>query len=77
MCLIKNYYYLDNEILLCTEQVHAVTSKEKAEEREKADSMRVALEEQMDQLRDVHQKQVAELRDEISEKQALINEIKE
>lgn len=59
------------------EQVHAVTSKEKAEEREKADSMRVALEEQMDQLRDAHQKQVAELRDEISEKQSLINEIKD
>lgn len=39
--------------------------------------MRVALEEQMDQLRDAHQKQVGELRDEISEKQALINQLKE
>ena len=39
--------------------------------------MRVALEEQMDQLRDVHHKQVATLRDEISEKQSSINELKE
>lgn len=57
--------------------MHAVSSKEKAEEKEKAATMRVALEEQMDQLRDAHQKQVGELRDEISEKQALINQLKE
>lgn len=55
------------------EQVHAVHS----EEKEKAATLRVALEDQMDQLRDVHQKQVGELRDEISEKQALINQLKE
>lgn len=55
------------------EQVHAVNS----EEKEKAATLRVALEDQMDQLRDVHQKQVGELRDEISEKQALINQLKE
>lgn len=59
------------------EQVHAVSSKEKAEATEKAATMRVALEEQMDQLRDAHQKQVGELRDEVSEKQALINQLKE
>lgn len=42
-----------------SEQVHIVSSsKEKAEEKEKATSMRAALEEQMDQLRDVHHKQV-------------------
>jgi kinesin family protein 5 len=39
--------------------------------------MRVALEVQMDQLRDAHQKQVAALRDEIMEKQASITELKE
>jgi len=55
------------------EQVHAVHS----EEKEKAATMRVALEEQMDQLRDAHQKQVGELRDEISEKQALVNQLKD
>lgn len=41
------------------EQVHFVSSsKEKAEEKEKATSMRAALEGQMDHLRDVHHKQV-------------------
>jgi kinesin family protein 5 len=54
-----------------------MTNKEKAEEKEQAMQMRVALEQQMDQLRDVHQLQVAKLRDEISEKQQLINELKE
>lgn len=44
---------------LILEQVHIVSSsKEKAEEKEKATSMRAALETQMDQLRDVHHKQV-------------------
>ena len=60
-----------------SEQVHAVSSKEKAEEKEQANKMRVALEVQMDQLRDAHQKQVAALRDEIMEKQSSINELKE
>ena len=44
--------------LKAAEQVQAVTNKEKAEEKEAATKMRVALEEQMDQLRDAHQKQV-------------------
>ena len=57
--------------------MHAVSSKEKAEEKEQANKMRVALEVQMDQLRDAHQKQVAALRDEIMEKQSSINELKE
>ncbi|XKL66188.1 hypothetical protein PGB90_009608 [Kerria lacca] len=59
------------------EQVHAVSTKEKAEEKENASKMKAALEEQMDQLRSIHHKQVAELRDEISEKQSLINELKD
>lgn len=46
-------------ITFISEQVHIVSSsKEKAEEKEKASSMRAALEQQMDQLRDVHHKQV-------------------
>lgn len=44
--------------LKAAEQVQAVSNKEKVEEKEAATKMRVALEEQMDQLRDVHQKQV-------------------
>ncbi|OAD62245.1 Kinesin heavy chain [Eufriesea mexicana] len=63
--------------LKAAEQVQAVTNKEKAEETEAATKMKVALEEQMDQLRDAHQKQVAALRDELSEKQELISELKD
>lgn len=44
--------------LKAAEQVQAVSNKEKAEEQEAATKMRVALEEQMDQLRGAHQKQV-------------------
>lgn len=59
--------------LKAAEQVSAVT----AEEKKEAAQLRQALEEQMDQLRDAHQTQVATLRDEITEKQHLINELKE
>lgn len=46
-------------------------------EKKEANELRVALEQQMDQLTVAHQKQVAALRDEIAEKQQLINDIKE
>jgi len=59
--------------LKAAEQVTAVTAEEKA----KADQLRVAFEGQMDQLRDAHTKQVATLRDEISEKQEMINELRD
>lgn len=59
--------------LKAAEQVTTVN----AEEKQKADQLRVAFENQMDQLRDAHTKQVAALRDEISEKQEMINELKE
>lgn len=59
--------------LKAAEQLTVVT----AEEKQKADQLRVAFEGQMDQLRDAHTKQVAALRDEISEKQEMINEIRE
>ena len=39
--------------------------------------MRVALEQQMDQLRDTYQKQIAALRDEIAEKQEQISIVKD
>ncbi|CAH2001129.1 unnamed protein product [Acanthoscelides obtectus] len=54
-------------------QVQSASESEKKE----ANELRQALEQQMDQLRVVHQKQVAALRDEIAEKQQLINEIKD
>lgn len=60
-----------------SEQVQAVSTKDKAEEQIEVNKARLALEEQMDQLRDVHQKQVGSLRDELMEKQTLISELKE
>lgn len=59
--------------LKAAEHVSAVN----AEEKEKAEQLRAMFECQMDELRDAHTKQVAELRDEISEKQEAINEVKE
>ena len=46
------------------------------EEKQEAAKLRQAFEEQTDHLRDVHQKQIAALRDDISEKQECINELK-
>lgn len=59
--------------LKAAEQVSSVSESEKKE----ATALRLTLETQMDQLRAAHQKQVASLRDEISEKQQLINDIKD
>lgn len=59
--------------LKTAEHVSAVN----AEEKEKAEQLRSMFDNQMDELRDAHTKQVAELRDEISEKQEAINELKE
>lgn len=59
--------------LKTAEHVSAVN----AEEKEKAEQLRSMFDNQMDELRDAHTKQVAELRDEISEKQDSINELKE
>lgn len=59
--------------LKAAEHVSAVN----AEEKEKAEQLRSMFDGQMDELRGAHTKQVAELRDEISEKQEAINELKE
>ncbi|XP_060527756.1 kinesin heavy chain [Cylas formicarius] len=59
--------------LKAAEQVSGASESEKKE----ANDLRMALEQQMDQLRVAHQKQVAALRDEIAEKQQLINDIKD
>lgn len=59
--------------LKAAEHVSAVN----AEEKEKAEQLRSAFDNQMDELRDAHTKQVASLRDEISEKQDTISELKE
>ncbi|KAL3268229.1 hypothetical protein HHI36_007353 [Cryptolaemus montrouzieri] len=59
--------------LKAAEQVSGASENEKKE----ANELRLALEQQMDQLRIVHQKQVATLRDEIAEKQQHLNDIKD
>ncbi|KAL1491526.1 hypothetical protein ABEB36_012110 [Hypothenemus hampei] len=59
--------------LKAAEQVSSATESEKKE----AADLRKALEQQMDQLRVAHQQQVASLRDEIAEKQQLINDIRD
>lgn len=59
--------------LKAAEHVSAVN----AEEKEKAEQLRAMFDSQMDELRDAHTRQVADLRDEISEKQEAINELKE
>lgn len=56
-----------------TEQMHKVASDQRQEEME----MRSALEQQISQHREQHQKQVALLRDEITEKQAHVEELKD
>lgn len=74
-CLEENIDALREECakLKAAEHVSAVN----AEEKQKAEELRSMFDNQMDELRDAHTKQVAELRDEISEKQEMINELKE
>merc|ERR1739844_413519 len=59
--------------LKAAEQMHQVASDERQEEMQ----MRSALEQQISQHRDKHQKQVAQLRDEITEKATLMEEVKD
>jgi len=59
--------------LKAAEQMHAVAS----EEQQKEANIKEALEEQLAQHREQHQKQVAQLRNEITEKQSGIDELKD
>merc|ERR1711953_41113 len=59
--------------LKASEQMHAVASEERQEEMQ----MRTALETQISQHREQHQKQVAQLRDQITEKQTMMEELKD
>ena len=68
-------------ILRFTEQLYtsqiAQSHKEKSEKLASADEMREALQKQMEGHREAHQKQLNELRNEITEKQAKIDELTE
>ena len=55
----------------------AETNKEKSEKLASADEMREALQKQMEGHREAHQKQLNELRNEITEKQAKIDDLTE
>jgi len=63
--------------LKAAEQMQAVSTTDKAAEQEQAQLIKGALEQQLDQHREAHQKQVATLRDEITEKQTLIEDLRD
>ena len=63
--------------LRAAEEMHLVSSKEKEIEKDSAEKMKFALEEQIEKHREAHTKQLSTLRDEISEKQKLIDELKD
>ena len=66
---------LNEEIsqLKATEEMNKVASDKREEDRE----MKEALEQQISQHREAHQKQVAQLRNDITDKQTLIGELKD
>nr|CAG4634618.1 EOG090X014G [Alona affinis] len=63
--------------LKAAEQMQAVSTIDKAAEQEQALLIKGALEQQLDQHREAHQKQVAALRDEITEKQTVIEDLRD
>lgn len=63
--------------LKAAEEMHLVSSKEKEIEKDSAEKMKIALEEQIEKHREAHTKQLSQLRDEIAEKQAQIDELKD
>ncbi|XP_054166288.1 kinesin heavy chain-like [Oppia nitens] len=63
--------------LRAAEEMHDVTTKEKQKERDSVEKMKNALEQQIEKHRENHQKQLAALRDEIAEKQSLIDQLKD
>lgn len=63
--------------LKAAEEMHIVSTREKEKEKNTAEKMKEALEQQIEKHRESHQKQLNLLRDEISEKQALIDQLKD
>ncbi|XP_076361911.1 kinesin heavy chain-like isoform X2 [Tachypleus tridentatus] len=63
--------------LKAAEEMHIVTSMEKEKEKDSAEKMKIALEQQIEKHRESHQKQLSTLRNELSEKQDQINELKD
>lgn len=63
--------------LRAAEEMHQVTSKEKEKEKDSVEQMKNALEQQIEKHRENHQKQLANLRDEIFERQSMVDEYKD
>ncbi|RWS17370.1 kinesin heavy chain-like protein [Dinothrombium tinctorium] len=63
--------------LKAAEEMHKMASKEKEKEKDSAEKMRTALEEQIEKHREAHHKQLSSLRDEIAEKQQMIDQLKD
>lgn len=63
--------------LKAAEEMHQVTSIEKEKEKDSVEQMKNALEHQIEKHRENHQKQLATLRDEIADKQAMIDQFKD
>merc|ERR1712150_28546 len=63
--------------LQAAEKMHQAASDQRQEHLKEDMELRTALESQLSQHREQHQKQVAQLRDQITEKQALMEELKD
>ncbi|XP_029450789.1 kinesin heavy chain-like [Rhinatrema bivittatum] len=77
--LEESYDSLSEELakLQAQETVHEVVMKDKEQDMQEAEEMKKALELQMESHREAHHKQLARLRDEINEKQKIIDELKD
>lgn len=78
-CLEETVDQLNEECakLKAAEEMHQVTSIEKEKEKDSVEQMKNALEHQIEKHRENHQKQLAALRDEIADKQAMIDQFKD
>ncbi|XP_022244215.1 kinesin heavy chain-like isoform X2 [Limulus polyphemus] len=63
--------------LKAADEMHIMTSKEKEKEKDNAEKIKSALEQQIEKHRDAHQKQLSTLRNELSGKQEQIDELKD
>ncbi|XP_074598757.1 kinesin heavy chain isoform X2 [Brevipalpus obovatus] len=63
--------------LKAAEKMHKMAHEEKEKEKDSAEKLKFALEEQLEKHRETHQKQLSSLRDEITEKQSLIDQLKD
>ncbi|XP_020018914.1 kinesin heavy chain isoform X2 [Castor canadensis] len=77
--LEESYDSLSDELakLQAQETVHEVALKDKEPDTQDADEVKKALELQMESHREAHHRQLARLRDEINEKQKIIDELKD